>query len=92
MKQTFDEVAEIVLGAKEKRTKALEDVKAMITRWACGSKARESDAMELIHRLQDSEFTWGVYDATRSIMSANKATEIENGLLHFTEKKGCNYA
>jgi vacuolar-type H+-ATPase subunit D/Vma8 len=81
MKQTFEEVTAILLNAKEKRRKALDDVEAMITRWAQGSKARASDAMELIHALQNAEFTWGVYDATRSIMSANKATEIEDGRL-----------
>ena len=79
MKQTFEEVTAILLNAKEKRRKALDDVEAMITRWAQGSKARASGAMELIHALQNAEFTWGVYDATRSIMSANKATEIEDG-------------
>ena len=79
MKQTFEEVTAILLNSKEKRCKALDDVEAMITRWAQGSKARASDAMELIHTLQNAEFTWGVYDATLSIMSANKATEIEDG-------------
>ena len=81
MKQTFEQVTEILLDAKEKRHKALDDVEAMITRWSQGSKARASDAMELIHTLQNTEFTWGVYDATRSIMGANKATEIEDGRL-----------
>ena len=81
MKQTLEQVTEILLNAKDKRCKALDDVKAMITRWAQGSKARASDAMELIHTLQNAEFTWGVYDATRSIMGANKAAEIEDGRL-----------
>ena len=81
MKQSFEQVTEILLSTKEKRRKALDDVEAMITRWAQGSKARASDAMELIHTLQNAEFTWGVYDATHSIMGANKATEIEDGRL-----------
>ena len=81
MKQTYEEVAEMVSSAREKRRKALDDVEAMITRWALGSKARTSEAMELIHTLQNAEFTWGVYDATRSIMNANKAAEIEDGKL-----------
>jgi len=90
MKQTFEEVTVMLLRAKEKRIKALDDVEAMIARWACGSKARAAEAMELIHSLQNAEFTWGAYDATRSIMSANKATEIEDGRLNLNN--GGNYA
>jgi hypothetical protein len=90
MKQTFEEVTELLLSAREKRRKALDDVEAMITRWACGSKARALDAMELIHILRDAEFTWGVYDTTRSIMFVNKATKIEDGkLLDELKAKDC---
>jgi len=92
MKQTFDEVAELVLGAKEKRSKALDDVEDMVNRWTCGSKARALRAMELIHALQDAEFAWGVYGVTKSIMSANKATGIEDGQLRFPEKEGGRHA
>ena len=81
MKQTYEEVTEMLSSARAKRHKALEDVEAMITRWALGSKARASDAMELIHTLQNAEFAWGVYDATRSIMIANKASDIDEGKL-----------
>ena len=81
MKQTIEEVTEIVRRAKEKRNKALEDVEAMVTRWTLGSKARMLGAMEIIHSLQNAEFAWGVYDATRHIMQANKAKEVEDGRL-----------
>jgi hypothetical protein len=89
MKQTFEEVTEILSSAKAKRREALDNVEAMITRWALGSKARVSEAMELIHTLQNAEFGWGVYDTTRSIMHANKAAEIDDGRL-IIKSKDCS--
>jgi len=55
----------------------------MVYQLAAGSKAGPADVMDLIHKLLNAEFTWGFYDATRSIMKANKAAKIEDGrLLH----------
>jgi hypothetical protein len=82
MKQTLKEVTEILSRARAKRHETLDDVKAMITGWA-GSNAKASEAMKLIETLQNAEFAWGVYDATRSIMRANKATKIDDGKLIF---------
>jgi len=89
MKQTFEDVTEILSSAKENRRKALDDVEAMITRWALGSKARAADAMKLIYALQNAEFAWGGYDATQSIMIANKAKEIDDGRL-LKKSKDCS--